>query len=220
MAKKTKDVKENPQSDVTDATNDAESAEKQEEKKKGGVFQWILFVGVIPLMFAIMVALIILFVADINVFDSISKAASKIPFVSTLVGESDKDTANIQEVGEKVVELQATNKEYAEQIEALNKNVDEKNQLIKDLNKEITALKTELQKREDKIAANEVKVDELVKTYESMSPKKAAELIEFMDEEDAIVLLSRMKNSTLTAVLEKMTPETAAKLSLAIAKLG
>ena len=219
MAKKSK--KENPQSDLT---KDVESSEEQDqsEKKKGGVFQWILFVGVIPLMFAIMVALIILFVADINVFDSVNKIASKIPFVSTLVKETeeDKDAKNLQEVGEKVVELQATNEEYVAQIEELTNNVDAKNKLITDLNKEITALKVELQKREDKVAANEVKFSEIVKSYEAMPPKKAAELIELMEEEDAIVLLSKMKNTTLTAILEKMTPATAVKLSLAITNVS
>ena len=220
MAKKTKEGKENPQSEVT-GSKDAELSENQGEKKKGGVFQWILFVGVIPLMFAIMVALIILFVADVNVFDSVNKMASKIPFISTLVGdEEDKDAKNLQEVGEKVVELQASNEEYAAQIDELTKNVKDKNKMIADLNKEITGLKAQLQKRDDKIAANEVQFSEIVKSYETMPPKKAAELIELMDEEDAIVLLSRLKNSTLTSVLEKMTPETAAKLSLAITKIN
>lgn len=217
MAKKSKE--ENPQSNLAQGV---ESNEKQgqSEKKKGGVFQWILFVGVIPLMFAIMVALIILFVADINVFDSVNKVASKIPFISTLVKEDDKVAENLQEVGEKVVELQATNEEYVAQIDELTTNVEAKNKLIADLNKEITALKVELQKREDKVAANEVKFSEIVKSYETMSPKKAAELIELMEEEEAIILLSKMKNATLTAILEKMTPETAAKLSLAITKVS
>lgn len=220
MARKTKEKVENPQ--IPDKENAELEVEenKEKEKKKAGIFQWILFVGIIPLMFAITVVLVILFVTGNNVFDSVSKYANKIPFVSTLLtGDDDKDAKNLEEVGEKVVELQATNKEYTTQINALTKDVEEKNQLIDQLNSEITKLKQQLQKRQDSISAAEVDYNEIVKSFESMPPKKAAELIEFWDEKDAIVLLSRMKNDSMTAVLEKMTPETAAALALAITKI-
>lgn len=91
--------------------------------------------------------------------------------------------------------------------------------MIEQLNKEITDLKQQLQQKQDAMQAAEVDYSEIVKSFESMSPKKAAELIEYWDEKDAIVLLSRMKNDAMTAILEKMTPETAANLALAITKI-
>ena len=215
MAKQAKEKIEIPQNQSElDPTENVE-----DEKKKGGIFQWILFVVIIPLMFAVMVVLVILFVADVNVFDTMNKYASKIPFISSLVDDSDSAEKEIQEIGEKVVELEANNTEYVTQIDALTKDVEDKNQLIEQLNKEITDLKQQLQQKQDAMQAAEVDYSEIVKSFESMSPKKAAELIEYWDEKDAIVLLSRMKNDAMTAILEKMTPETAANLALAIPKI-
>ena len=215
MAKQAKEKIEIPQNQSElDPTENVE-----DEKKKGGILQWILFVVIIPLMFAVMVVLVILFVADVNVFDTMNKYASKIPFISSLVDDSDSTEKEIQEIGEKVVELEANNTEYVTQIDALTKDVEDKNQLIEQLNKEITDLKQQLQQKQDAMQAAEVDYSEIVKSFESMSPKKAAELIEYWDEKDAIVLLSRMKNDAMTAILEKMTPETAANLALAITKI-
>ena len=122
MAKQAKEKIEIPQNQSElDPTENVE-----DEKKKGGIFQWILFVVIIPLMFAFMVVLVILFVADVNVFDTMNKYASKIPFISSLVDDSDSAEKEIQEIGEKVVELEANNTEYVTQIDALTKDVEDK----------------------------------------------------------------------------------------------
>ena len=53
---------------------------------------------------------------------------------------------------------------------------------------------------------------DIIRTYESMSPKKAAQIITVLEEEEAIKVLSNIKADTLSAILEKMEPASAAKL--------
>lgn len=59
---------------------------------------------------------------------------------------------------------------------------------------------------------------QLVSTYEQMSAKSAAPVIIKMEDAQALQLLSQMKVETLAAILEKMTPEDAAKYTALLAK--
>jgi flagellar motility protein MotE (MotC chaperone) len=79
-----------------------------------------------------------------------------------------------------------------------------------------------LQAKQDahtKANAEERKVVEerLVKTYETMAPKKAAEVIAVMDDKLAVELMMRMKPKSVAAVLDKMDSNRAMMLSAKIA---
>nr|WP_281064436.1 hypothetical protein [Cytobacillus eiseniae] len=52
---------------------------------------------------------------------------------------------------------------------------------------------------------------DIVKTYETISAKKAAPILAQMTEEEAIQILTNLKSDTLAAIMEKMEPEDAAR---------
>jgi flagellar motility protein MotE (MotC chaperone) len=54
---------------------------------------------------------------------------------------------------------------------------------------------------------------DIIRTYETMAPKRAAPIITEMNDEDAVEILSSMKAATLAKVLEQMTTADAARLT-------
>ena len=58
---------------------------------------------------------------------------------------------------------------------------------------------------------------DIIRTYESMSPKRAAQILTAIEEEEAIKVLSKIKADELSAILEKMDPADAARI---MQKLG
>ena len=107
------------------------------------------------------------------------------------------------------------------------------NQQLKDAEEEIASLEKmldskeqELIKSEHTITQLESRVDELTKTagqkekaegvaaatFEEMTPKRAALLLEKMAEDDAAEVLSALKTETRAAIMEKMDPALAAAL--------
>ena len=56
-------------------------------------------------------------------------------------------------------------------------------------------------------------MNEITRTFENMSAKKAAPIIESMNENDALTILSSLKSDTLAGLLENMSPDVAAKFT-------
>ena len=59
---------------------------------------------------------------------------------------------------------------------------------------------------------------EILKTYETMSAKKAAAILTEMSESEALRIMSSMKSNTLTAIFEKMEPADAARYTELLAE--
>ena len=79
--------------------------ELEELEEKNSRLQSVLFVVIIPLLFAITVTLVVLTVAGVNVFDHLKSASSNIPGVANLVDPSKKQTE--ADSKQKVATLQA-----------------------------------------------------------------------------------------------------------------
>jgi flagellar motility protein MotE (MotC chaperone) len=190
----------------------------EKPEKEYGAFQWFVFVILIPLMFAVTISLVILIVAGVNVFDTAKDFGKKIPYVSTLLKDETKPEDQIQLLEDNVVDLQATNEENQKTIESLNNKIRKRDDQITQLNEEISELKRKLMDNNVEAEKANVKLNEIAKMYEGMSAKKAAEIIPQLSDDEAIMILSRISNSSVSAILEKMDAKAAAKYTGLLSK--
>ncbi|WP_303968774.1 MotE family protein [Sporosarcina ureae] len=186
------------------------------EKKSIGFFQILLAWIIIPLMFTTAVVLIIAKVADVNVFDQAKEWTAKVPFLEQKVPDEKVEGDLILE--ERVISLQAEIQEKEAQLFEVQ---DELTQ-VKDSNETLVIEKEKLNEEIEKLKLeqSESKRDfkEIVTTYEQMSAKSSAPVITKMGDAEAIQILSSLKPATLAAILEKMSPEEAAKYTSMLTK--
>lgn len=192
---------------------------EKEEMKKTSKFQWFLFIGFIPLLFTLSIVLLVLTFSGINVFEQGKKYASQLPFVSQWIeGTEANEKKKLQQ---QIVELKATIAEKEKQLTKANDVLKEKESEIDALKQEIARLQTENEQVQDQRSSieqtNGSRVD-VVKMYETMSPKKAAEIIPQMSDQEAVNLLSKLKTDKVSSILEKMDAVNAAKYTSLLAK--
>jgi flagellar protein FlbB len=206
--------------------NDLQKDEGTE--KKHSKIQWFLFVVFIPLLFAVSVALLILTVSGVNVFEEGKKYGQKIPFVSQFIPGTEENT--MKQLQEEIVQLKATIVEKDEEIKQVNQSLEEKQKEIDALKQEIARLNAEKEQQgntksetAEQQATNQAEstqqtMRDIIKMYETMSPRKAAEIIPQMSDQEAVDLLSRLKSDKAAAILEKMDSANAAKYTSLLAK--
>lgn len=186
-------------------------AENLNEEKPYNKFQWVLL-AIIPLFFVILITLILMTVAGVNVFQYGKDIASKIPGIESMVQEEEQAEKAAVQYGEKIVDLEAEIADANAKIAKLETSIVSKDEEIQDLNIEKQRLQLEIEKLKLQQDENRRAFKDIIRTYESMSPKKAAQIITVLEEEEAIKVLSNIKADTLSAILEKMEPASAAKL--------
>lgn len=181
-----------------------------QERKAGGFFQMLLAWFVIPLIFAIAVLLIIAKVADVDVVERAKQWTSSIPAVEQKK-ESISNEKDEKILAERITVMKEELKQKEQQLMDIQEDLkksDEKNEKLLIAQEKLQAEITALQQSNDD---TKKEFGQLVSTFEKMSPKSAAPVITKMNDAKALQLLSRMKADTLAAVLEKMSPEDAAK---------
>ena len=182
---------------------------EENQSRKGKSFQWYLYVVFIPLTFAILVAVIVSFIAGINIIDTAKDFGKKIPIVGSLV---QKNQANSSKSNDKyVIELQGQIKDREEKISQLETQISDKNKEIQRAELE----QNRLQKEIDDVVSGQTEgkraLKDIIKTYESMSAKKAAPIITQMNDDEALKILSSIKADSLAAIMENMNAKDAAK---------
>lgn len=197
-----------------------EQFEKDEETKKTSKLQWFLFVVFIPLLFTISIVLLILTFSGINVFEQGKKYAAQLPFISQWIeGTEENEKKKLQE---QLIELKATIVEKEKQLKKANDAIKEKEAEIDALKQEIARLQAEKEQVQETTTPSTEQTDatrvDVVKMYETMSPKKAAEIIPQMSDQEAVNLLSKLKADKVAAILEKMDAQNAAKYTSLLAK--
>lgn len=190
--------------------NTVEEKESQgKEQRTFNKFQWFVFTGLIPTLFAILIVLIVLSFAGINVFDKAKDFGQKVPFLSNLLQE--EETMSVEEWEASIIELEGQIKDKEAQIEKLQTEMDGKDKEVERGKLEIEQLQSQI----DELLAiqedNKRAFKDIIKTYETMSPKKVAPIISQMNEQEALKILTSIKADTLAAIMENLGPEEAAK---------
>lgn len=186
------------------------SPEDVEVEKKYSKIQWFFACFVVPLLFSVVVSLVVMSMAGINVFHLAEKYKDKIPDVTSLVNHDEKTSAPT----ERITSLNATIKQQKQEIAKLKTEIESKLKDLKGSKEEIDLLTKQLESLQEKQVTATVKLEELAKVYETMSAKKSAAIFSKMDNKDVIEILVNMNNEARAAVLEKMDPVKAAKLTV------
>ncbi|WP_102271457.1 MotE family protein [Cytobacillus massiliigabonensis] len=179
------------------------------ESKKTSKFQTFIYVVLIPLLAAITVALIAMTYLGYNVFELTKEYGQKIPFISSAISDDASESA--KDIETKMIELEAEIKDREAKIIKLETDLESKDQEISRVELE----KERLQEEIDELTAikeeNKRAFKDIVKTYETISAKKAAPILSQMSETEALEILTNLKSDTLAEIMEKMEPEEAAR---------
>lgn len=185
----------------------------QEEKQGYSRIQWFLFVVIIPLLFALTVALIVMTIAGVNVFDKTKEVTANIPYVSEWTNSAEQDGKSDSE---QVAELQAEIKNKEAEIGQLSNDLEGAEAEIEELLTEQDRLNAELkqlqQEREETADSEEEQpVNNVVKTYESMDEESIAGIIINLTDNEAVAILKQLSVEKQGAVLEELEAEKAAE---------
>lgn len=184
----------------------------EQPEKKQNRFQWFLFVILIPSLFAIALALIVLTIAGVNVFDKAKDLSEKIPFISSMADEK-QPSKSLKSLEKKSISLEAEIKDKEAKIDQLESQLDSKDLEIERSNLEKQQLQAEIDELQAAKNENKRAMKDIVQTYESMSPSKSAPIIAAMKQEEAAKILSNVQADTLAAIMEKMDPKDAARFT-------
>lgn len=193
---------------MTTMNNEAEKTDNKHSK-----FQWFLVTVFIPTIFTVVVATIVLTTTDINIFTKAKEVGEKIPYISTLMEEpKSSQSENVNQQKEKMADLEVKIADQQSEIEEMEGLLDEKDATIQRNDLEKQQLETEINQLRQQQDTVKREYTDIIKTYETMSPKKSAPIITAMNDEDAVGILANMKTDTLASVIEQMPPSDAARL--------
>ncbi|MCQ6274096.1 hypothetical protein JMM81_03755 [Bacillus sp. V3B] len=182
---------------------------EEQKRKQYSKTQWFFVVIVIPSLFAITVAVLVLTVAGVNVFEKVNEIREKVPFIPSEEEITEKQA--LEELEGKLTELKAEVKDRETTIVQLETETKGKTQEIETLKLEQEQLQKEIDNLTQSQQLEEQAFKGIVNTYETMSAKKVAPIITEMNDTEAMKILSSLKPGTLAAILEKMTATDAAK---------
>lgn len=181
---------------------------EQKEEKQSNKLQWFLVIF-IPLLFAIMIALVVAQVAGVNVFEKTKEISEKLPFVSSIANK--KVNKSLKNYEDKIITLQAQIENKDAQMSQLQNKFDSQDNEKKQLLLEQQRLEDEIEELKQIQNENKKAFKEIVSTYETMSAKSAAPIILKMNDDEALKILSNLKAETLAKIMEKMPADRAAK---------
>ncbi|MDC3416393.1 MotE family protein [Aquibacillus salsiterrae] len=174
---------------------------------KAGIIQWFIVI-VVPLIFAITLALIILTFMGINVIEKSKSVANKIPFLSSVVVTNDEKVEL-----NKVNQLEGTLSEKNTEIDNLRANILEQETVIEDLTAEVNRLTSQLNELEKSKETNEELLGNISRSFAQMEPASAAPIIANLDKQLAMKVLLQLPNEQRGLVLGEMEPKVAADLT-------
>ncbi|PSL51192.1 flagellar motility protein MotE (MotC chaperone) [Salsuginibacillus halophilus] len=183
---------------------------EKEQQKKPGVIQLAFYIVIIPGMFALMLAAVILYFLDINPLE----IAEDVPVVGEWIaddGEEAGDAAG-QTEGPSREELLATIESQESEIDSLESEVESQEETIAELNDEVEELTFE---SEDDAALEEETQEEiarLARVYENMSADDAAAILTEMSTEEILLHMSEMTDDGRADILSEMESDLAAEI--------
>lgn len=181
------------------------------EERHYSKLQSFFIIVVIPSIFAVAVALIVATVAGVNVIDKAKEYREKIPFLPSQ--EEQIVEKQKQDLEEQIKELELEIKIRDDSIAQLKSRLDSKDKEIEKLQLEKKQLEREIETLLSLEQKTQQEFREIIKTYETMSAKKAAPIIVQMNEQDALEILSHLKSDTLAAIMERMNAADAARFT-------
>lgn len=188
---------------------------KEENKKKTNPILWTLFAIVIPLMIVSVIAVFVLSLVGVDVTGWMKEKGSNIPVVSSLVTtDEEKDLQRQLEQANETIESQA------EEIEALNQEIEHLEGIIEDLELEMERIENRNESEEslleDSDLTDEEEIKRVASSFRKMDPESAAQIIQNLDQTNAIAILSNLSGDVRGDILAEMEPRQAAEIMTAM----
>lgn len=188
---------------------------KEENKKKTNPILWILFAIVIPLMVVSVIAVFVLSLVGVDVTGWMKEKGSNIPVVSSLVTtDEEKDLKRQLEQANETIESQA------EEIEALNQEIEHLEGIIEDLELDMERIENRNESEEslleDSDLTDEEEIKRVASSFRKMDPEDAAQIIQNLDQTNAIAILSNLSGDVRGDILAEMEPRQAAEIMTAM----
>ncbi|MFT8319497.1 MAG: hypothetical protein ABF649_01175 [Bacillus sp. (in: firmicutes)] len=187
----------------------------EEKKKPFNFFQRIVLVFVIPTVFAMVVLVLLMIYSGTDVMEKGKELANHIPFLRT---EETTDREKQQDSTQTILDLETKLSEQKEEISKLQSELETSEKESKTVQVEKEKLQKELETLQKEQEETEKKFNDIVKTYETMSAKSSAAIIEKMNDQEGLKILAALKPATLAPILEKMEPEIASKYTEQLSK--
>lgn len=124
----------------------------------------------------------------------------------------DELAVELQDKEKSIIERERVLKDWEDRLNVQEARIKSRIEELKTLSDENKKLSEEMQKRQETVEKN------LVKTFETMNPKKAAEVLTVMETPLAVELLMAMKSKIVATILDKMDANKAMILSSEIAQ--
>ncbi|WP_186577470.1 MotE family protein [Aquibacillus kalidii] len=190
-------------------------AKRQAEEKvtkKATPIQWFV-VLIVPLIFALVIAIGIMSFSGIDVIGKAEAFANKVPFLSSVV-TTDVEGAHNKEVQKLQEKIDAKTAE----IDGLTGQVSERDAAIDSLKQEVENLTAQLEQKESEINTaekedNSVVLEEVSSSFKEMEPEAAASIITNMEENLAVSILKQLPTKERGEVFGSMDPTVAAQLT-------
>lgn len=186
-----------------------------EEKNGYNLFQWVLFIVVIPLLFALTIGLVVMTIAGVNVFEKTKEVTANIPYVSDWIGTTEQDGKTDSE---KVVELQAEIKNKEAKIDQLSGDLESSKAEVEELlteqdklNAQLKQLQAQQKETADQKQTSTSAADNVAKTYESMDEESIAGIIINLTNNEAVAILQELSVEKQASVLENLEAKKAAE---------
>lgn len=183
-------------------------SEDQEKSK----FQWFFIVIFIPAVFVMILAGVLMYYMGVNVGGAVREAASALPFINA-------DEEILEEeytLEELTARLEHENENYAGELARLEMELESKEEEILRLEEELLLLNQEEEHGDDQEATeedvNRQDLRDIVRTLESMTASKAADILEEMSEDEAAGYLRQMNIDNRAQILSRMDPVSGASL--------
>lgn len=187
---------------------------KKDKSNKMNPLLWFLVAVVIPILFALILAYIIFSIAGVNVSGWIKDKTADMPIVSSMMlSEEEQDLKRRNE------KLETSVEDKDKEIEQLNHNIDDLEGTIDGLEKDVLKLEKNSTDNEEEDDGESEEDDvsmttkQMAGSFKDMEPEQAALIIQRLDQDTAVSILTAMSNKVRGHVLEAMDAEQAADLT-------
>lgn len=188
---------------------------KENNQKKRNPILWILFAVIIPLLIVSFLAVVILNLVGVDVNSWVKEKGSTIPVVSSFI-ETDEE----KELKRQLEQANETIQNQAEEIDVLNQEIQHLENMLDDLELEIEKLenknKSEEALLEGSDLSNEEELKQVAASFRKMDPESAAQIIQNLDQSNAIAILSSLSGDVRGNILAEMEPGKAAQITAAM----
>lgn len=210
-----------------------------EKSEMNGLERFLIWF-LVPVVFAVVLLSVLFYMLNVDIKEPLQRLGNSIPIVRNWIpdkpiepvasgkpetpaaGSKDGDKQPVSEVDKtalvekdkQIAELTAKLKESTDDAKQFQNSYLLKDQELVDLKAKMNKLEQDYQKLEQDDGSYEKSVSETSKIYAAMSPSKAAPILEKLTLSEQLLILSGMKLDNQTKILQKMSTEAAANVSI------